>query len=258
MARAVNQAQLDKILAELSSEFIGIATDVLREIEDLARQANSGKIKREDAIGKIGREAHSLKGQGGSFGFGNITLVAHRFEDFLGYPNAADYWDGVVAYVDRMAMILDGEFPREGEVERVLAGLPQAFELDDSVIEHPDIEVLLVVESMTQGHLIRRELEACGFRVTIIANALDALAYAVRVQPRLVLASAMLPVMSGTDLLRALRAMAATGKVACAVLTSMSADDPMLRGIPAEVALIRKGSKFGDDLAMALSKLGIA
>lgn len=249
---------IDDILKALSAEFVGVAVESVHDAEAIVERAKKGKLDGASAIRDIARIAHSLKGQGGSFGYSNLTLVAHRLEDYLLHADETKgaFWSGVLSHLDRMAKIVEGEIPPSGDTDRALAGLPIAA-LFDGVLERKDIEVVLVSEGATQNRLIRGELEACGFRVTVIPSSLQAFPYIAQVRPQLVVASSVLPGITGIDLIRAIKAMTATKAVACILATSAKDADTMIAALPKDVPIARKGKSFASDLATAIGRVGL-
>jgi len=247
---------IDDILKRLSAEFVVAGAESIQDAERVVDAASAGRRPGAEAVREIARVAHSLKGQGGAFGFMNLTLVAHRLEDFLlnVNPERGDFWPDVLRYFDRMSRILDGDVPAERDTDKALADLPVA-SLFDGVLERQDIEVVLASEGATQNRVIRSELEACGFRVTVIASTPEALAYVSRVKPKLLLASAVMPVISGADLIRATKAMVATKDIACILATSSS--EAVAGGLPKDVPIVRKGQHFSADIAGALQQVGL-
>ena len=247
---------MEDILKRLSAEFVVAGTESVQDAEKVVEAASTGKRPAQDAIREIARIAHSLKGQGGAFGFMNLTLVAHRLEDFLLNVDStrSDFWADVLRYLDRVSRILDGEIPGERDAEKALADLPVAA-LFDGVLDRQDIEVVLASEGATQNRVIRSELEACGFRVTVIPSTPEALAYVSRVRPRLLIASAVMPVITGADLVRAIRAMVATKDVMCILATS--GGEAIADSLPKGVPVVRKGRNFSADIAGALQQVGL-
>jgi CheY-like chemotaxis protein/HPt (histidine-containing phosphotransfer) domain-containing protein len=248
---------VDKYIDELEHEFIAIAGDTVGEIQRLIDDMEKAKATSPDGLRTIKRLTHSLKGNGGSFGFPNISLVAHRVEDYLYHAGATIKLPDLRRFYDRMEDILNRRMPGDGDAERVIDGLPRAVSFDLSEVVHQEVDVVLVMENSTQSRLVRREFEACGYSVVMIPNTLEALDYIRRVKPDLVVASALMPGLSGVELLITLKALPATRKLPCALLTSLSDNDHDLAELPATVPLIHKGQRFSDDVARALSLLKI-
>ncbi len=67
----------------------------------------------------------------------------------------------------------------------------------------------------------------------------------------------MLEEASGIDLVRALAAITPTAHTPVALLTSYAPGHSSLADLPANAAIIRKGTAFGEDLANALARFKI-
>ena len=104
-----------------------------------------------------------------------------------------------------------------------------------------------------QTHFVEREMQQCGYRVSIVTSTIAALEHAMRARPDMVVISAVMPGLSGIDLTVALSAMPETRNIAVALITSLEPDNEQLAFVPDRVPVIRKGADFGDDLAKALS-----
>ena len=248
---------MDKYLDELEHEFIAIAGETVGDIQQLIdAMVESGDVT-PDALRTIKRLTHSLKGNGGSFGFPNISLIAHRVEDYLYHAGTTIEPAALRRFYDRMEDILQRRLPGDGAADRVIDGLPRAVSFDISEVVRQEVDVVLVMENSTQSRLVRREFEACGYSVVSIPNTLEALDYIHRVKPDVVVASALMPGLTGVELLITLKALPATRRIPCALLTSLSDNDHDLAALPADVPLIHKGQRFSDDVARALSLLKI-
>ncbi|KAF0115697.1 MAG: CheY-like receiver [Rhodospirillaceae bacterium] len=159
-------------------------------------------------------------------------------------------------FIDTLLDIRSGKIlwdTEAGDVVRKLPAKPISF--DPTTIEIRNIEVLLVMLHSAQTHYVERELQQCGYRVSICSHPFEALPLAVRTRPDLVIISAMMPELSGIDLAIALAAMPATRNISTAIITSLSADDEYLKFLPRQVPVIFKGPSFGDDLYRTLDRL---
>lgn len=107
------------------------------------------------------------------------------------------------------------------------------------------------------GRLVARDLAACGIRAILTQSATEAFTLAIRMKPNLIITSATMAELPGTDLARALAAMATTNKIPVAVLTSLAEDDPARKGLPAGIPTIRTGPYLSDDLAAVITRYGI-
>jgi CheY-like chemotaxis protein/HPt (histidine-containing phosphotransfer) domain-containing protein len=248
---------VDKYLDELEHEFIAVAGDSVGEIQHLIDGMEESGIVSPEALRAITRLTHTLKGNGGTFGFPNISLIAHRFEDYMGHAGAGVSATSLRQFYDRMEDVLSRRLPPDGDAERVIEGLPRAVSFDLADIVRQEVDVVLVMENATQARLVRREFEACGYSVVLIPNTLEALDYIRRVTPDLVVASAVMPGLTGVELLIMLKALPATRGIPCALLTSLVAGGHDLDALPADVPLIHKGQRFSEDFAQALAQLKI-
>jgi CheY-like chemotaxis protein len=234
---------MDEYESRLMREFVDLATDAL------ARAA------RDSSLRDIAMIVQQLKGQGAAFEYPNVTLVAHRAEDLLATAGNGVDLSKLQSYLDRIDEILLGELPKQGDVDKVLERLPPlgGFSVDD--VEIPDLEAVLVALPGTQARLVRRELAACGYPSVLIGNTFEALNYIHRVQPDFVLASAVMPGLTGIELLVALKAIKATRHIPCALFTSLDEASRDLQDLPSGIPIVRKGASFSNDLADALSTL---
>ncbi len=257
MASAV-QPNHDHIIARLSQEFL---TDAQERIGVIEKVLGTGGGPDPDALMTIRREAHNLKGMGGSFGFPVISLIAHRLEDYISGLETLDerHVSDVAVFVDRMQDIVEaGRDPDDGAASALVRGLPAHPSFDFGQSEAPDVEVLLVSPSKTVSQMAMHTLRALGYRVTTARSAWEAIGIAVRVRPDLIITSAVMAGVSGVDLVRALAAMTATEGLSIAVLTSFSRDHQELRRLPSEVPVIGLGDTFDADLAEIIAEFGLA
>ena len=70
----------DPVIAQLRQEFL---IDAAERIDVIHETLESTKDSGECALLAIRREAHKLKGMGGSFDFPVISLIARRLEDYM-------------------------------------------------------------------------------------------------------------------------------------------------------------------------------
>jgi PleD family two-component response regulator len=76
-------------------------------------------------------------------------------------------------------------------------------------------------------------------------------------KPNLIIVSATMAELPGTDLARALAAMATTHNIPVAILTSLSDRELAKQGLPAGIPTIHTGEKMSDDLAALITTYGI-
>lgn len=247
----------EKHLARLHQEFLDYANDSIGQLDKmLDSAAERGELEASEMV-DLARVVHSLKGSGGTFGFTNLTILAHRCEDYISASDSgaplkiAD----VRLFVDRLADVIDGRISSDGPIDTVVRSLPMRSRFDVSDVTATEVEIGLIMEPGAQARLVTKELEACGYRVTGVQSSIQGIGYVYQTRPDCVFVSANMPGMDGVDLICALKAMKATKEIPCALLTSFTKDNKLLQALPNTVPIVRKGKEFGDDLAEALQKL---
>lgn len=254
------EVDLDKILAGIRVEFVDMAEDGLGSIDRALEAARGGVVLTSDQIGEIRRVAHNLKGLGGSVDYPLVTMVAHRFEDYLAdlaIPAEANI-DDLQQFVDRLRDAVDrGPDNGDGDGAALVRGLPSKSTFEIADVVKTDVEVMLVMPANAAARIVDNEFRACGYRLYNVASPFAAIEFAVRGRPDLIVASAVLEGLSGIDLICALKAIPATRRVPLALLTSFAPGHSSLAELPDGVPVIRKGAAFGDDLARALAHCGI-
>lgn len=115
----------DAILDRLKGEFIEFAKDTLVELDNLLEAGQGQKGAQEQIIDAIRRNAHDLKGTGGSFGFPLISLLAYRMEAFFMGRRDLDreVLTDAQCFVDHMREALEGRFDGVSEAD-VVQSLP--------------------------------------------------------------------------------------------------------------------------------------
>ena len=202
------------------------------------------------------RFAFETKGAARNLDQSLLALVTQRLEDYLSAIDAASERTvtDLQCFLDAVDDCRTGKLNGETDPKllvRTLPARPASFTLSE--IEKRDVEVMLVMLHGTQTHFVEREMQQCGYRVTIVTSTLAALEQAMRAKPDMVIISAVMPDLSGVDLTVALTAMPVTRNIPVSLITSLPPDDEQLGFVPDRVPVIRKGVDFGDDLAQALS-----
>lgn len=261
-ARSGDSAQdrNQEFFQQLEVEFRDSASDLLERADQrlsAARDAGHLSLDDRDAIYRI---AHSVKGLAAGIGRNLTSVVAHRFEDFLADIKEAttQQIELMQVFVDSLGDLVDGTV-KESTVNAAefVRRLPSRQPADFGDVAAHDVEVFVIMPDDAVSRHVMRELQACGYRVTREGNAFRAIEIAAMTKPDLVIATGVLDMLSGIDLVSALRAMPATRDIPVALITSATREEVMEDGLPATVPVIRKGSAFGDDLTDALTELGI-
>lgn len=240
-------------MAQMSREFLEDSQEriaLMLEMYEFARAGNRDKTRN---LAAFRRELHTMKGQGGSYGFPSISLIAHRFEEFLLDFSDADDWtvNGAQDYLDALEQIIHGgKEPTTKEVRALLRNLP-------SSITHPDsnITVVWVCSARVIRHKIRRDLEEFGFNVIAMNDPFDALRYICKTHPEFVVCSATLDGISGFDLIHILAGIQDTQHIPCVLVTSFDPNHAQLLSLPPHVPVVKLSPFLGDELAHALSSM---
>ena len=250
----------DQLQFQLDQEFGDRGEDLLGELNALLEGVHDGHEVTAEGLGRARRIVHSLKGLGASFGYGFISVLCHRFEDYLAELESIGEGQlrDVQIFIDCLEEAVHGRIKPEGdEIARFVRDLPGRPGFNPEDIEILDIEIMLVLPAGAATRFVTAELQECGYRVVNVISPAEAMEQAARTRPGLVVTAAVLPGLNGIDLACALGAMPATEDIPVALLTSLDRDDKSLQRLPANVPIVRKGADFGDDVAKVLSKLGI-
>ena len=241
-------------------EFRDEVRDTVSELTVLIGNLRSKAVSSEDGLLMLRRDASNLRSQGHALGVPLIKLVTHRLDEYVAELKqlAEAEIAEIEVFLGKIEQLVDGEAVSEAEVPQIVRSLPAARTRDiDFKIELKNVEILLVVPEKAMSHILARELAACGYRTSVVRDGFDAMETVVRTRPDMVIAALELGVLSGVDLGCALAAMGPTSGVPYALLTSYEWGHAKLKGLPPRAGVIRKGAKFGDDLAETLARFAI-
>ena len=254
----VDFGAIDDLVANLTQEFLVDAVETLGTLGLLVSETHDGKVDTGYTLQTIRREIHTLKGQGGSFGFPSLTVISHRLENYLVDLETLNtrQLDDVQIFLDRMQEISDsGVNPDDDEVSRIVRTLPAKGAAKDDFQEVSDLEILLVAGSRIVRRAVEGELNKRGFRVVTVDSPIEVFETVIRTRPDMVIASAVMDKISGIDLARALKSMTATRHIHFALLTSFDAKHPELRQLPDDVALVHHDRDISAELDEAVKCL---
>ena len=250
---------IDSFTASMRGEFIDETGETLNSLDIITGNLRSGQEKSEASLPKLRGMANGLKNSAAAAGFPLVQLVMHRLGDYLEAlkDTPAQALDDIQQFSDKARQLIAASAPAidSAELVRQLPAKRYSFDVKDVALPNP-VEVLMVIKEKTAGMLFERELRACGLRVNMLQNSFEAIEMAVRTKPDYIIISGVLDELSGIDLCSAFAAMPTTQKIPVSLLTSMDANSPELKKLPASISLIRK-NHFGDDLANALAKHSI-
>ncbi|WP_417823825.1 Hpt domain-containing protein [Thalassospira lucentensis] len=249
----------DDIVASLKQDFIEDTVDRVDRIETTIDRIAGGMDEAGPGIAELRREAHTVKGLAGSFGFPLVGAIAHRLEDYIAELTEINDLEAasLVDFTSWIREIIEsGTNPAADEETRILRSLPtRSAKADeegakDTAVTANDKEVLLVTATAVQARFLQRELREKGFRTITARTAVEAFETVVQSHPDAVITAAVLDGLSGIELIRALAAMKTLANKKLGLLTSFDAGHPDLEGLPGNVAIIsNRGKQTADQLA---------
>ena len=251
---------IDQIMQRLRQEFIETCQDKLDEIDVLLLRLESGENVDGDKLFDFQRNVHSIKGQGGTFGFPLISQIAHLLEDYLacvGDIRSSNPSD-IRVFLEQIAEIIGaGHNPPKEESERIIRALPVHRAVGFSNQPTRDVRVHLVMSRGVQQRIVRQELVSCGFHVTQSKTAIEALTSILAAPPDIVIATQVLEGFSGVELARVLKDIDVTRHARFLLLTSYEEADQHLSGLPTGAAIIIKDGNFSNRFAEYLLGWGV-
>jgi len=260
--RTLNK-QTDDILARLSLEFIEDTRDRLTELETrledwlASGSASAGAL---EVLALIRREAHSIKGMGGSFGYPTISIIGHRLEDYLiGLDQLTeDHARNVYKYLDAVRRVVEDGDGGQLSAE-MAAGLPSRVmaEMSGDASAQPGmVEILVGIQSGVQRMALEKEMFQLGYRMVASKSGIEVLQMAITMRPSAVIVSNVMDDLWGQDIVRALAAMEVTCHIPVALLTSF--EDARLVKLPEGTVIIHKDAKsFSEGLAELASRIKV-
>lgn len=245
-----------EVVDELRQEFVDEAVETMQDLDVVLDAGRHGHVPEAEVVDAFRRAAVRLRGPAGNFGLRALATVAHRLDDYLTHAPPAlppRVWDDLQRFTDLMLSLAEG--PADTEPATLVRSLPSrlGFELGD--IQVRSVEVMLVMPHGAQTRYVERELQQCGYRVSVVADTIEAFAHVVQSRPDLIVVSALMPHLDGIDLAIGLAAMPSTRNIPIAVITSLDQGDDRLALLPRKIPVVHKGATFGDDLFKALDSL---
>lgn len=247
-----------EVVEQLRQEFIEELVETTQSLDMAFDAARNGHRDLVSVVTECRRAAVLFRGQASNFAMHRLATVAHRLEEYLANtPKVAPprIWDDVQGYLELISRLGQGKADAESDPASLVRKLPAKLGFDLGDIEIRNVEVLLVMPPGAQTRFVERELQQCGYRVSMVPDSLHAFGMVVETKPDLVIISAMMPDLEGIDLAMALSAMTSTRNIPLAVITSLDKDDDTLKLLPKRVPVLFKGASFADDLFKALDNL---
>ncbi len=253
----------DDIIEELLPIFI---EDTYEKINTM-RSSLPGLLSHstmKSAVQEYMRQIHSLKGTAPSFGFNFIGIICHKLEDY--FVNTPVYSrkeiSDISAYLREIEQILERRRdPSDTECATIFRRLPDYFDPQTIAIGVNPISGLFIGPRDVQFLIIEKQLKNCGIRPTNITTSLGGIEVALRTRPDFIMASNIIDNISGFEVISALKAFKATKGIPSMLIISESDYNKFKTNqslaMPKGVMVIRKGAKFSDDFADALTTLNI-
>ncbi len=248
-----------EVADQLRQEFLDESAEVLQGLDLLLDAGRNGHRGEDEIVPAFRRAALTLRGQAANNGYGAVSTIAHRLDDYLrsvSSPFLPRVWDDLQRFLDTAQNLLAADPEASRDVSGLVRGLPHALGFDLKDIQIRNVEVMLVMMPGAQTHFVERELQECGYRVSVVSDTIMALAMAVQIKPDLIIVSAVMAGgLDGIDLAIGLSAMPSTRNIPMAVITSLDPGDERLNLLPKAVPIVHKSPSFGDDLFAALDRL---
>lgn len=251
-------SQHHEIVDQLRQEFVDEAYETLQSMDVAVDGGRHGRGEHGEIVATFRRSALLLRGQAANFGFRAFSVLCHRLDEYLtGAPAVLPprAWDDLQRFIDSLQGLLSGAISGEADPSDLVRALPPKLGFDLGDIEIRNVEVMLVMPHGAQTRFVERELQQCGYRVSIVPDTILAFAMVTQTKPDLIVVSAIMPGLDGIDLAIALAAMPSTRNIPIAVITSLDPGDERLALLPRRVPILHKGASFGDDLFKALDDL---
>lgn len=247
----------EELVSAMRIEFLDEAIDDLHALDVSLDAVRNEKKDVKDLVDEVRRLTLPLRGQAPNYGARLLGIVAHRMENYVGDVKMVEprFFNDVQEFIDSLLDIAEGRISFDADPSEVVRSLPAKLGFDLGDIETQNVEVILVMLHGTATHFVEREMQQCGYRISIVTSIFDAIPLIVRTKPNLVITSAIMPELEGVDLVIALASMPSTRNIPSALITSLDPEDERLKLVPGTVPVIFKGPSFGDDLAEALNRL---
>jgi CheY-like chemotaxis protein len=245
----LSEEELDQ---QAEQELLDEARDVIEGLELRLQELRTGSLDAEEAARLLKQDISNLRLKCRSVAVPGLGALTHRLDDYLSNLSTIElqHIGDLQTFGDRIGRLLDGEEVGEAEIAAVVRDLPANTGFDVGEVTITDVEATLIVPQRSAARVVARELAACGYRVSTVLDPIEALELILETRPDFVITSMVMPRMSGD-------AMPATKTIPVALLTSLEPGHPDLAPLPMNTGLIRRGPRFGDDLADVLQRFGI-
>lgn len=155
----------DEMNAKLQEHYLSAFPGFLDEMEAQALQLEKDGFNEENYFA-LYRQAHSLKGSGGTYGFPIISTLCHQFEDFLtplkeSGSLSAEQADKILAYIDLLHMTYEGiasgstDFNRvEKELKQLLSDGTSTTVLKGIIVDNSCINMNIIAKALEGNNIV--------------------------------------------------------------------------------------------------------
>jgi len=248
----LKEDDVELVLANMRADFIIDCKEKLDAVQDNISLIGRDGSNYNDHLMMIKREAHSLKGLGGTFGFPSITHICHALEDYLEMTEGRlDVTPDILnQFFDPISRILDGQQnPDENQTREILAGLPDQLQTDSGqVIEGKGNAVLAMPKDLWRT-IAGQEITSLGYKVAMVDTVVGAIDRGLTLKPELIVVGMQLDRAKGIELAAAFREFKNTADAKIIILSASIG-----RSTHSEnTAMILKGPNFSSDLRQFLN-----
>lgn len=128
LSKIVEQAEA--ALGEMQDQYEDWIRDYLKTLNAAMSDAHASQAPDPDAIARIRKISHEIKGQGETFGYPLLTQAGHMLHGFIerDEAKAAGHLDLIAAHVDFMNLVVQDAIRGDGgpQEEKILSGLDAA------------------------------------------------------------------------------------------------------------------------------------
>lgn len=253
--------EFQDILDRLRLEFIDSTKDRLDAIDLAIDQIYRGEGNREDLVVSFRRNVHSLKGVAGSYGFGFVSIVAHRLEDYLESTRRLeqDQWLDTQKFIDQIRSVIEaGEEPDAAGQDAILTDLPRsAVAAEESAVSR-ELTALIVMPPGVQRKAVSNRLTDHGFSVSFADDPAQSVGVSLTLKPDLILSNQEFPKVTGYELANMLAAAKITQEIPFGLMTSHDDIGAGDTAHPDQLRIIKKDQGFLGSVSAYLKDIGLA
>ena len=219
---------VEKLINELKASFINELPQRLNNLESIILDSDEPNVFREQ-YETIYREAHSLKGLGGSYGIHIISSICHAMEDELSAIQGKhelfkqygiDYW---LKYIDLMRTVVEYLHDNHDNFEDIEHDLKQlqSTKLDGSISKS---HCLVVASSTLYEEMLSTSFASMPIKFSFCQNGFEGLGRLLNESFDLLITDYEIPILNGLALITSLRLSSHKNKNITAILLTSKAE----------------------------------